>query len=217
MIQLSYISSVAHPLSTEELLHLLQTCLVNNQRGGVTGMLLYGNDTFLQTLEGDEETVDGLYAKILHDPRHADVKSLRRRTIETREYSDWSMGFKRISDEDLTHVEGLIDFSEKKFTFKHLADHAGDAERLMDHFSTWDPLLRKIEEKDDALKQLRTMLAQARGCVEIATLVLESVAAAGKVGKLEDEHLRLCDVALNALRQVPDMQAQADAGVAGYQ
>ncbi len=216
MIQLSYISSVAHPMSTEQLVELLQQCLTNNQRDGITGMLVYGNDTFLQTLEGEEQAVDRVYAKILQDPRHSKVKSLARRTIEARQYADWSMGFKRIADEDVSHVDGLIDFSEKKFTFKYLAEHAEDARLLMDHFSSWDPLLRKIEEKDEVVKHLKTMLAHARGCVEIATLVLQSVAAAGKGAQLEDEHLRLCEVALNALRQVPEMHAQADAVVAGF-
>jgi hypothetical protein len=211
MIQLSYISSASHPMTTEELVQLLQQCLTNNRRHGLTGMLLYGNETFLQTLEGEEDQVDALYEKILRDPRHANVKSLTRKTVETRQYADWTMGFKRISEAELTDVAGLVDFGERKFTFKYLADHAEDAQRLMDHFSSWDPLLRKIEEKDEAIQHLKTMLAHARGCVEIATLVLQSVAAAGQIGQLEDEHLRLCDVALNAMRQVPAMQAQADA------
>ncbi len=209
MIQLSYISSVAQPMTTAELVDLLQTCLANNQRDGLTGMLLYGNEVFLQTLEGEEAAVDTLYGKILQDPRHSNVKSLTRRPIETRQYSDWNMGFKRVDDEDLTHVDGLIDFSQKKFTFKYLAEHADEAQRLMDHYSSWDPLLRKIEEREEDVRHLRTMLAHARGCVEIATLVLQNVAAAGKTGQLDEEHLRVCDVALNALRQVPEMQTQA--------
>jgi bacteriocin-like protein len=36
---------------------------------------------------------------------------LHRKTIERRQYSDWSMGFKRISDKELQNVEGLRDFS----------------------------------------------------------------------------------------------------------
>jgi hypothetical protein len=215
MIQLSYISSVAHPMSTEELVQLLQTCLANNDRNGVTGMLLYGNDTFLQTLEGEEKVVDSLYEKIRHDPRHCNVKSLTRKVIEARQYADWNMGFKRMTNKELQHVGGLIDFSEKKFTFEYLAEHADDARRLMDHFSSWDPLLRKVEEKEEAVKNLKTMLAHARGCVEIATLVLESVIAAGTVGQLADEHLRVCDLALNALRQVPEMEAKARTGAFG--
>jgi hypothetical protein len=214
MIQLSYISSAAHPMSADDLVQLLQVCLTNNQRRGVTGMLLYANETFLQTLEGEEETVEGLYEKILQDPRHGNVKSLTRRVIDSRQYSDWSMGFKRIADEDLTQVDGLIDFSEKNFTLTYLAEHADDARRLMDHFSSWDPLLRKVEESEETVKNLKTMLAHARGCVEIATLVLQSVVAAGKLGRLEEEHVRLSEVALNALRQVPEMQAKATGGVA---
>jgi hypothetical protein len=209
MIQLSYISSVTHPLATGELVALLQTCLANNQRSGVTGMLLYGNGTFLQTLEGEAGIVDGLYEKILHDPRHANVKSLFRKTIESRQYSGWNMGFKHVADETLPQVEGLVDFTEKKFTFSYLAEHAEDAQRLMDHYASWNPLLQKVEEGEEAVKRLKEMLAHARGCVEIATLVLQSVAAAGQAGRLEEEHLRLCDVALTALRQVPEMQAQA--------
>jgi len=209
MIQLSYISSVYHPLSTEELVSLLQTCLTNNRRDGVTGMLLYGNETFLQTLEGEDRVVDSLYERILRDERHSNVKSLRRTAIQARQYADWNMGFKRISEVALSDVSGLIDFSEKRFTFEYLADHEEDARRLMDHFSSWDPLLRKIEERDEAVRRMQAMLSHARGCVQIATLVMESVAAAGKVGPLEDEHLRLCDVALKALRQVPELEAQA--------
>lgn len=215
MIQLSYISSVARPMTTEELVELLQKCLANNRRDGVTGMLLYGNDTFLQTLEGEEEVVDRLYDTIQRDPRHSNVKSLTRKAVEARQYAEWNMGFRRMSDEELSHVGGLIDFSEKKFTFQYLAENADDAGRLMDHFSSWDPLLRKVEETEEAVRHLKTMLAHARGCVEIATLVLESVAAAGRVGPLEDEHLRLCDLALKAMRQVPEMEAQASAGAFG--
>jgi hypothetical protein len=214
MIQLSYISSATHPMSTQELVELLQLSLANNERNGVTGMLLYGNATFLQALEGEENTVDALYEKIRQDPRHCNVRSLTRKIIETREYADWNMGFKRLTGEELHDMGGLIDFSEKNFNFEYLVEHAGDAGRLMDHFSSWDPLLRKIEEKEEAVKHLKTMLAHTRGCVQIATLVLESVAAAGRVGQLEDEHLRMCDLALKALRQVPELEAQAKAGLA---
>ena len=59
-------------MSTEQLLELLKQCL--NPASGVTGMLLYGNGTFLQALEGDEKVVADLYGKIEKDSRHIDVK-----------------------------------------------------------------------------------------------------------------------------------------------
>ncbi|OYW56709.1 MAG: blue light sensor protein [Hyphomicrobium sp. 32-62-53] len=134
MIQISYISSASPPMSTEELLTLLQKCRENNAGRGVTGMLLYANGTFLQVLEGAEEVVDELVEIIKKDPRHKNIQMLYRKPIERREYSDWSMGFRRLSDKDLKEVEGLRDFSEKDFNPEHLAQHATVVQSLMNHY-----------------------------------------------------------------------------------
>jgi len=107
MIQVSYISSVTEPMSTQDLLTLLQECRENNAGNGVTGMLLYGNATFLQVLEGEEKVIDDLVEKIRKDQRHTNLQILHRRPIQRRQYSDWSMGFKRVSDKELQRVEGL--------------------------------------------------------------------------------------------------------------
>jgi hypothetical protein len=209
MIQLSYISSIAHPMSSEDLLVLLQQCLTNNERAGVTGMLLYGNDTFLQVLEGEESVVDPLYEKIRRDPRHGNIKALKRTDIQSRHYPEWNMGFQRISNHGLADVSGLIDFSADKFTFDYLSEHTAVADRLMDHYSSWDPLVRKVEESERAIANLKKMLSHVRGCVEVATLVLDSIAEAGKAGSLGAEHLHLCHLALETLRQVPGLEEKA--------
>jgi hypothetical protein len=98
MIQISYISAATDAMSTQGLLALLQKSRDNNADNGITGMLLYGNGTFLQVLEGDKPVVDALITKIQNDPRHTTLKMLHRKTIERRQYSDWSIGFKRVSD-----------------------------------------------------------------------------------------------------------------------
>jgi uncharacterized membrane protein (DUF373 family) len=134
MIQISYISSATEPWSTQELLRLLQQCRENNAGNGVTGMLLYGNATFLQVLEGEEKVINDLVDKIRTDPRHTNVQILHRRTIQRRQYSDWSMGFKRVSDKELQHVEGLRDFGEKDFNPEYLLQHGSVIQSLMDHF-----------------------------------------------------------------------------------
>ena len=134
MIQLSYISSAVEPFTTQELLGLLQACREGNASKGVTGMLLYGNGTFLQVLEGEEKVIDGLIERIRKDPRHTDLHILHRHPIERRQYSDWSMGFKRISDRELQGVEGLRDFSEKDFNPEHLIAHNTIVQSLMHHF-----------------------------------------------------------------------------------
>lgn len=134
MIQLSYISSATEPMSTQDLLPLLQGCREHNAGSGVTGMLLYGNATFLQVLEGEEAVVDALLETIRRDPRHTDLQVLYRKTIERREYSDWSMGFKRVADKELLKVPGLRDFAEQDFNPAYLTQHRAVVESLMNHF-----------------------------------------------------------------------------------
>jgi hypothetical protein len=204
MIQISYISSAAEPLSTEQLLALLQQCLANNAGKGVTGMLLYGNATFLQVLEGEEKVVDALYDRIQKDPRHSRVQFLHRRTIERRQYADWSMGFKKVSDEELRHIEGLRDFTAKDFNSDFLSQNAAVVDSLIDHYRApyWDPLVRELDEKEKVIEHLNKVLAHTRGCAEIASLVLESVAEASRKGSLSEGHVRLCGLALDALRQI---------------
>jgi hypothetical protein len=202
MIQVTYLSSATHPMSTDDLLGLLRKCQVKNSARAVTGMLLYGNDTFLQTLEGQDDTVDGLYAKIRDDERHTNVKLLLRKPIEHRHYADWSMGFQRISDRELQNIDGLKDFSAKDFTSAYIEENASVREALMDHFSTWDPLVRQLDEKEQLIKGLKKTLTHIRGCVGIASMVLESVTEAPEASGLSENHRQLCTMVLETLRKV---------------
>jgi hypothetical protein len=203
MIQIAYISRATEPMSAEKLLALLQQCLKNNLSTGVTGMLLYGNGTFLQALEGEEKAVDDLVESIKKDPRHANIQVLHRRSIEHRQYSDWSMGFKRISDQELQHIEGLRNFGERDFNFDYLVQHENVVEALMDHYRKpyWDPLVRELDAKDKVIEHLKSAINNTKSSVEVASLVLESVVDAGRSGKLSEGHIRLCESVLNTLRQ----------------
>lgn len=209
MIQVLYISSASKPLSTEDLIALLQQSLTSNTDTGVTGMLLYGNGTFLQALEGEERVVDALCDRIREDPRHTNVTFLYRRRIERRQYPDWSMGFKRVSDKDLQHVIGLRDFGAKDFNSEYLAKNAKVADTVMEHFRKpyWDPLVRELDEREDVIKQLKKTLAQTRSGAEIASLILESVVHASKTGGLTEGHVRLCELALDALAKATAAEA----------
>jgi hypothetical protein len=203
MIQLSYVSSAATEMSPSELLKLLQQCLKNNPPLGVTGMLLYGNETFLQTIEGDDAVIDRLVEKIAKDPRHTRLQFFSRKQIERRRYSEWSMGFKRISDQELGQIEGLKSFGIQDFNFENLIKNDAVVETLMEHYRAphWDPLVRELEAQEKVIDHLKRVLMRMRGAMEISGLVLESVVAAGVKGTLSEEHQRLCDSALQALRQ----------------
>lgn len=203
MIQISYISRAAEPMPADKLLALLQQCLANNVRNGVTGMLVYGNETFLQALEGDDKAVDDLVEKISKDPRHNNIQLLHRRPIEGRQFSDWTMGFKRISDHELKQIAGLRNFGERDFNFDYLIKHDDVVEVLMDHYRkpSWDPLVRELDAQDKVLQHLKKTLTSTRRSVEVASLMLESVVDASRGGCLSEGHLRLCEQALNTLRE----------------
>jgi hypothetical protein len=203
MIQLSYVSSADTDMSASDLLELLQQCLKNNPPLGVTGMLLYGNGTFLQAIEGDDAVIDRLVEKIAKDPRHKRLQFFSRKQIERRQYAEWSMGFKRISDQELGQIEGLKSFGMQDFNFDNLIKNDAVVETLMNHYRAphWDPLVRELEAQDKVIDHLKQLLMRMRGAMEISGLVLESVAVAGVNGTLSEEHQRLCDTALQALRQ----------------
>jgi hypothetical protein len=202
MIQLSYVSSAYKDMSPAELLELLQQCLKNNPPLGVTGMLLYGNGTFLQTIEGEDVVIDQLVERISKDPRHTRLQFFSRKQIERRQYSEWSMGFKRISDDELGQIEGLKSFGMQDFNFDNLIKNDAVVGTLMEHYRAphWDPLVRELEAQDKVIEHLKKVLMQMRGAMEISGLVLESIAAAGVHGTLSEEHQRLCETALQALR-----------------
>ncbi len=134
MIQITYLSTATDPMSSQDLLRLLEECRENNAGCGVTGMLLYCNGTFLQVLEGDEKVIEELVEAIRKDSRHSNMQILDRKTIDRRQYSDWSMGFKRISNRELLNVEGLREFGEKDFTSDYLVQHSPIVQSLMNHF-----------------------------------------------------------------------------------
>jgi hypothetical protein len=93
MHQVIYSSAAITPFSEAELTDLLAAARVNNGRLGVTGMLLYHEGSFLQALEGDEQVLENLYAKIGKDKRHHRLVALLRRQVAARHFDQWQMGF----------------------------------------------------------------------------------------------------------------------------
>jgi len=91
--QVIYQSAAVAPFSEAELTQLLAVARVNNGRLGVTGMLLYHEGSFLQTLEGDEQVLETLYARIGKDKRHHRLVTLLRRQVDERYFDQWQMGF----------------------------------------------------------------------------------------------------------------------------
>ena len=70
---------------------LMVTCLRNNPKRDITGVLISHSGWFLQVLEGTAANVNSLFKVIEEDPRHSDFLLLRFNAIATRDFIDWSM------------------------------------------------------------------------------------------------------------------------------
>ncbi|WP_299286045.1 BLUF domain-containing protein [uncultured Mucilaginibacter sp.] len=99
-------TSYALQTNGQALKALLQQAREKNKRQAVTGMLLYLNGIFIQLIEGGQKEVQQLYQTIRKDNRHKEAVVLKEGAIEKRYFTDWSMGFKAVSAEELAHEEG---------------------------------------------------------------------------------------------------------------
>lgn len=95
MFQLVYISSSRVPITSELVTAILEASRRNNERSGISGLLVAGGRRFLQALEGEEAAIWETYARIKADPRHHAFVLLTGRTVERRGFGHWSMAYER--------------------------------------------------------------------------------------------------------------------------
>jgi hypothetical protein len=120
MIRITYLSQATPNFASIDLIHLLEQCHLNNPKRGLTGLLIFGNDTFLQTIEGEENIVEELIEKIAKDKRHIKFQILARQSIENRQYSDWAMGFEKLTEQTIAEVPKLKNFMLSDFNPEYL-------------------------------------------------------------------------------------------------
>lgn len=133
LVQLVYVSRATRELSTEDLTQLLSKIRPNNQSNSITGMLLFDGGAFMQVIEGDSASISHLFSRIQLDSRHENIVHILEKPIVKRQFPDWSMGFRDITDDMLSSIDGLNDFFVAKTC---LADiDANRAVRILDAFS----------------------------------------------------------------------------------
>ncbi|MBS1211814.1 MAG: Family 3 adenylate cyclase [Proteobacteria bacterium] len=92
MKRIMYVSTAAIRLSAKEIDEIGRTSSRNNSKVGVTGILFSAHEFFFQILEGEEDAVDRVLARIRCDPRHRDVLILKtEHGVAERLFAKWSM------------------------------------------------------------------------------------------------------------------------------
>jgi hypothetical protein len=129
--QLVYISASQHEFTQSELQELLAKARENNERLGISGMLLFHEGSFIQALEGPKENVKNLYAKIAKDKRHSETCILYRGDLVERDFDAWSMGFYRSNQSSKENLEGFHQFLKSGFRRNALDDESRARKALL--------------------------------------------------------------------------------------
>lgn len=110
LVRLLYASRAAQPHNTELLDSILLQSHRHNPARGLTGILCYSGDLFIQVLEGSRSEVSALYNSIVKDSRHDNVELLHFEEITERRFANWTMGQVNLAK---INPSLLLRFSEK--------------------------------------------------------------------------------------------------------
>jgi hypothetical protein len=168
LLRMVYISTTTHPVSDsvggvqKDVGRILMQARRNNPAHKLGGVLYFSNNYFFQCLEGEQEAVNNLYRKILHDPRHTDVQTVLVKRIDQRQFANWSMKYVASRDKvtQLLFQHGLLEFNPYEFDevmiekmlalFTSVEDSTGNADQdyhhhepTAKHIGLWSRLLRR--------------------------------------------------------------------------
>lgn len=111
LVRLLYVSRAAEGQVTAELTEsIMASARAYNLDNGITGVLCYGGDIFMQAIEGGRHEINALYSMILRDRRHCDVVLLHYEEIHERRFGGWTMGHVNLTK---LNTSVVLKYSEK--------------------------------------------------------------------------------------------------------
>nr|WP_164736532.1 BLUF domain-containing protein [Pararhodobacter zhoushanensis] len=93
MHHIAYVSRSLAPLDALMLDDILDASVRNNERDGITGVLMYHDQLFFQVLEGGRQVVELCYERIKNDLRHSGVSLIWSHVVKARVFAEWAMGY----------------------------------------------------------------------------------------------------------------------------
>jgi hypothetical protein len=132
MKRVIYCSQATFDMSPEQLMELLEVARRHNTEAGLSGMLLYCSQSFLQMLEGEDGPLESTYARILADDRHTKIRRLLDVDVAARLFPDWTMGFEYVDAEDLAEeLPGFTPATRYPLVNPDLISNAAVAQTLL--------------------------------------------------------------------------------------
>lgn len=136
MFRIVYLSSATKEFAKDELLALLGKARDNNSQLGITGMLLYKDGNFMQLLEGEKSVVLNLYTRISRDPRHRGLIVVVEEAVNERLFSQWSMGFRNLKDQEVLAMPGYSNFLNHHLAAEEFINDPSGCINLLTLFKT---------------------------------------------------------------------------------
>ncbi len=99
---LLYASRPRSDQDTQAFIGIAEHAVEKNRSIGVTGYMVLMEGICLQYLEGQRPRVEDLFQRIAADERHSEVILLAQGALDERLFMDWSMGFRRLGDSQLS-------------------------------------------------------------------------------------------------------------------
>jgi hypothetical protein len=81
---------------------------INNLEFGITGLLFYQNGRFIQVLEGERDSLEGLMSILEQDDRHENIQRIIDQAIKKRAFEEWSMDSLNLSEGATIDPDELI-------------------------------------------------------------------------------------------------------------
>jgi len=81
---------------------------VNNLEHDITGLLFYHNGRFIQVLEGDRDSLEGLMSLLEKDDRHQDIQRIIDQSIKKRGFKEWNMDSLNLSEGATVDPDELV-------------------------------------------------------------------------------------------------------------
>ena len=110
LVRCLYASRAAGPLSADVLDSILEQSCRNNPTLGITGILCFTDDVFVQVIEGGRDEICEVFNAIVRDDRHLQVRLLSYEEISERRFGNWTMG--QVNIEKISPAM-LLKYSEK--------------------------------------------------------------------------------------------------------
>lgn len=134
LFQLIYMGSL-NTDGPEILLPILEFSIRNNERGGITGMMLYADGNVMHALEGEKDKVLETFRTIESDIRHKGLFVLLEEEIASRQFAFWSMGFRQLTAVELEKIPVAAHVFKVRQDEISRRVRAGDARTVLQSFA----------------------------------------------------------------------------------